>query len=95
MRKLAADNNVDLSKVSGTGVGGRIRKQDVLAAADAAKAPAAAPAAAAPAAAAPAPTATAGVRPELAHLRGTTQKVNRIRQITAVKTVNRCRAPLS
>ncbi|BCN54578.1 hypothetical protein RE9425_29680 [Prescottella equi] len=86
MRKLAADNNVDLSKVSGTGVGGRIRKQDVLAAADAAKAPAAAPAAAAPAAAAPAPTATAGVRPELAHLRGTTQKVNRIRQITAVKT---------
>ncbi|MBM4522648.1 2-oxoglutarate dehydrogenase, E2 component, dihydrolipoamide succinyltransferase [Rhodococcus hoagii] len=86
VRKLAADNNVDLSKVSGTGVGGRIRKQDVLAAADAAKAPIAAPAAAAPAAAAPAPTATAGVRPELAHLRGTTQKVNRIRQITAVKT---------
>ncbi|WP_420881501.1 2-oxoglutarate dehydrogenase, E2 component, dihydrolipoamide succinyltransferase, partial [Rhodococcus sp. (in: high G+C Gram-positive bacteria)] len=43
-------------------------------------------AAAAPAAAAPAAAATAGVRPELAHLRGTTQKVNRIRQITAVKT---------
>ncbi|MFM1722222.1 2-oxoglutarate dehydrogenase, E2 component, dihydrolipoamide succinyltransferase [Rhodococcus sp. PAM 2766] len=86
VRKLAADNNVDLSKVSGTGVGGRIRKQDVLAAAEAAKAPAAAPAAVAPAAAAPAAAATAGVRPELAHLRGTTQKVNRIRQITAVKT---------
>ena len=28
----------------------------------------------------------AGVRPELAHLRGTTQKANRIRQITATKT---------
>lgn len=84
VRKLAAENNVDLSTVKGTGVGGRIRKQDVLAAAQAGKAPAAA----APAAAA-APTAPAnapGVRPELAKLRGTTQKVNRIRQITAVKT---------
>ncbi|QNG18481.1 2-oxoglutarate dehydrogenase, E2 component, dihydrolipoamide succinyltransferase [Rhodococcus triatomae] len=85
VRKLASENNVDLSTVKGTGVGGRIRKQDVLAAAEAAKAPApAAPAAAAPAASAPA--ATAGVRPELAHLRGTTQKANRIRQITATKT---------
>ncbi|EEN88547.1 2-oxo acid dehydrogenase acyltransferase (catalytic domain), partial [Rhodococcus erythropolis SK121] len=37
-------------------------------------------------AAAPAATAAAGVRPELAHLRGTTQKANRIRQITATKT---------
>ena len=88
VRKLASENNVDLSTVKGTGVGGRIRKQDVLAAAEAAKAPApaapATPAAAAPAASAPA--ATAGVRPELAHLRGTTQKANRIRQITATKT---------
>ncbi|AQA26255.1 2-oxoglutarate dehydrogenase, E2 component, dihydrolipoamide succinyltransferase [Rhodococcus sp. MTM3W5.2] len=56
----------------------------MLAAAEAKKAPAAAPATAAPAAAPAAPA--AGVRPELAHLRGTTQKVNRIRQITAVKT---------
>ncbi|WP_072802338.1 2-oxoglutarate dehydrogenase, E2 component, dihydrolipoamide succinyltransferase [Rhodococcoides yunnanense] len=87
VRKLAADNDVDLSSVKGTGVGGRVRKQDVLAAAEAKKAPAAAPAAAAPAAAsAPAAPATAGVRPELAHLRGTTQKINRIRQITARKT---------
>ena len=86
MRKLATDNGVDLATVTGTGVGGRIRKQDVLAAAEAKKAPAAAaPAAAAPAAA-PAATAAAGVRPELAHLRGTTQKANRIRQITATKT---------
>ncbi|SNT23076.1 2-oxoglutarate dehydrogenase, E2 component, dihydrolipoamide succinyltransferase [Rhodococcoides kyotonense] len=88
VRKLAADNGVDLTSVTGTGVGGRIRKQDVLAAAEAKKAPAAAPAAAsaAPAASAPAAPATAGVRPELAHLRGTTQKINRIRQITAKKT---------
>ncbi|AWG67149.1 2-oxoglutarate dehydrogenase, E2 component, dihydrolipoamide succinyltransferase [Mycobacteroides abscessus] len=78
VRKLAAENNVDLSALSGSGVGGRIRKQDVLAAAEAAKAPAAAPA--------PAASAPAAVAPSLAHLRGTTQKANRIRQITAKKT---------
>ena len=33
VRKLAAENGVDLASVKGTGVGGRIRKQDVLAAA--------------------------------------------------------------
>ena len=35
VRKLAAENNIDLTEVTGTGVGGRIRKQDVLAAAEA------------------------------------------------------------
>ncbi|MDR1264115.1 MAG: 2-oxo acid dehydrogenase subunit E2 [Propionibacteriaceae bacterium] len=34
VRQLALDNGVDLSRVIGSGVGGRIRKQDVLAAAD-------------------------------------------------------------
>jgi 2-oxoglutarate dehydrogenase E2 component (dihydrolipoamide succinyltransferase) len=34
VRKLAAENGVDLSGLSGSGVGGRIRKQDVLAAAE-------------------------------------------------------------
>jgi 2-oxoglutarate dehydrogenase E2 component (dihydrolipoamide succinyltransferase) len=84
---LAAENNVDLASVQGTGVGGRIRKQDVLAAAEAAKAPAA-PAAAASAPAAPAAKAPAAAAPApaLAHLRGTTQKATRIRQITAKKT---------
>ncbi len=48
VRKLAAENNIDLNEVTGTGVGGRIRKQDVLSAAEAKKAPA--PAAEAPAA---------------------------------------------
>ncbi|GAD81433.1 2-oxoglutarate dehydrogenase, E2 component, dihydrolipoamide succinyltransferase, partial [Nocardia asteroides] len=85
VRKLADENNVDLSTLTGSGVGGRIRKQDVLAAAEAKKAPAAAPA---PAAAAPAPAAPAkqSAAPKLAGLVGTTQKASRIRQITATKT---------
>jgi pyruvate dehydrogenase E2 component (dihydrolipoamide acetyltransferase) len=87
VRKLAAENNIDLSEVSGTGVGGRIRKQDVLSAAqqkeEAKQAPVVAPAAAAPAAPKPSAPAPAAA---LAHLRGTTQKASRIRQITAKKT---------
>ena len=34
---MAAEHGVDLASIEGTGVGGRIRKQDVLAAAEAAK----------------------------------------------------------
>jgi 2-oxoglutarate dehydrogenase E2 component (dihydrolipoamide succinyltransferase) len=89
VRKLAAENNIDLAEVSGTGVGGRIRKQDVLSAAqqkeEAKRAPAAAPAAATPPAAAAKPSVPTPP-PALAHLRGTTQKASRIRQITAMKT---------
>ena len=85
VRKLASENDIDLGSVKGSGVGGRIRKQDVLAAADAKKAPAQEEAPAA--AKAPAPAAK-GAEPAsaLAHLRGTKQKANRIRQITAKKT---------
>ncbi|MBU3687304.1 MAG: 2-oxoglutarate dehydrogenase, E2 component, dihydrolipoamide succinyltransferase, partial [Mycobacterium sp.] len=77
VRKLAADSGIDLSTVKGSGVGGRIRKQDVLAAAQQQTATGAAAPAPAGAPAAPAP---------LAHLRGTTQKANRIRKLTARKT---------
>ncbi|WP_030740677.1 2-oxoglutarate dehydrogenase, E2 component, dihydrolipoamide succinyltransferase [Streptomyces griseus] len=74
VRKLASENNVDLGSVKGTGVGGRIRKQDVVAAAEAAKA-AAAPAPAAPAAAKAAP------KLEASPLRGQTVKMTRMRKV--------------
>ncbi|MFF3579830.1 2-oxoglutarate dehydrogenase, E2 component, dihydrolipoamide succinyltransferase [Streptomyces mirabilis] len=77
VRKLAAENYVDLASVKGTGVGGRIRKQDVLAAAEAAKAAAAAPA---PAAAA-APAAKKAPTLEVSPLRGQTVKMPRIRKV--------------
>ncbi|WP_411078680.1 2-oxoglutarate dehydrogenase, E2 component, dihydrolipoamide succinyltransferase [Streptomyces sp. cmx-18-6] len=75
VRKLASENNVDLGSVKGTGVGGRIRKQDVVAAAEAAKAAAAAPAPAAPAAAKAAP------KLEASPLRGQTVKMTRMRKV--------------
>ncbi|WP_326576743.1 2-oxoglutarate dehydrogenase, E2 component, dihydrolipoamide succinyltransferase [Actinacidiphila glaucinigra] len=76
VRKLAAENGVDLAAVKGTGVGGRIRKQDVLAAAEAAKAAAAAPTA-------PAPSAGVTVPAAAAALRGQTVKMTRIRKVIA------------
>jgi 2-oxoglutarate dehydrogenase E2 component (dihydrolipoamide succinyltransferase) len=88
VRKLAVEHAVDLSSLTGTGVGGRIRKQDVLAAAEAAKAappepepgPAPAPARASVAAA----SAPAG---ETSSLRGTTEKMTRLRQTIAKRMV--------
>ncbi len=87
VRRLANQNEVDLSTVKGTGVGGRIRKQDVLEAAEARKAEQAAPAAApqaaptAPAPAAPSKPAAPAVEPS--KLRGTVEKAPRIRQTIA------------
>ncbi|MFH9590370.1 2-oxoglutarate dehydrogenase, E2 component, dihydrolipoamide succinyltransferase [Streptomyces luteogriseus] len=77
VRKLAAEQGVDLSTVKGTGVGGRIRKQDVVAAAEAARAATAAPA---PAAAAPSAAKKAPVL-EASPLRGQTVKMPRIRKV--------------
>jgi len=76
VRKLANDSGVDLATVTGTGVGGRIRKQDVLAAA-APAAPSAAPAAA------KAPAAPLEVSP----LRGTTVAMSRLRKVIAERAV--------
>ncbi|MEU4476105.1 2-oxoglutarate dehydrogenase, E2 component, dihydrolipoamide succinyltransferase [Micromonospora sp. NPDC023888] len=83
VRKLAGEHGVDLSSLNGTGVGGRIRKQDVLDAAEKAKAAKAAPApAAAPAAAAAAPAKPAA-KPQPSSKRGTTEKLPRIRATIA------------
>ncbi len=83
VRKLASQHGVDLAKVTGSGVGGRIRKQDVLAAAEAAKAPAgSAPAAAA---ATSAPAASSGTP---SPLRGTTEKISRLRKIIAERMID-------
>jgi 2-oxoglutarate dehydrogenase E2 component (dihydrolipoamide succinyltransferase) len=82
VRKLANQEGVDLATVQGTGVGGRIRKQDVIAAAEAkaAAAKTAAPQAPAPQAASSAPQAAA---PVASSLRGKTEKASRIRQVIA------------
>ncbi len=94
VRKLATENNIDLAGLQGSGVGGRIRKQDVLAAVEAnkareaaaaAQARAAAPAPA-PAAAPSAPRAAAPASTVSPNQRGTTEKLSRLRQIVAQRT---------
>ena len=72
VRKLANDHGVDLSGVTGTGVGGRIRKEDVLAKAAGGGAPA-------PAAA---PTVV-----EASALRGTSVPMSRLRKVIAERAV--------
>ncbi|MET8549733.1 2-oxoglutarate dehydrogenase, E2 component, dihydrolipoamide succinyltransferase [Micromonospora zamorensis] len=84
VRKLAGEHGVDLSSLNGTGVGGRIRKQDVLEAAEKAKAAKAAPAAAPAQATAPsAAAAKPAAKPQPSGKRGTTEKLPRIRKAIA------------
>ena len=96
VRKLASEHGVDLATVTGTGVGGRIRKQDVVNAARvrreaiaAAQQSAAADGQAA-AGQAQAPGQGQGpARPaiEPSHLRGTTERMSRARQLIARRMV--------
>jgi pyruvate dehydrogenase E2 component (dihydrolipoamide acetyltransferase) len=72
VRKLAHDMGVDLAAVRGTGVGGRIRKEDILGFAT--SAPLAAPAASAAAVVA-------------SPLRGTTEPMSRLRKVLAERAV--------
>ena len=89
VRRLAAQHGVDLTTVTGTGVGGRIRKSDVLQAAIDQKARTSAPAATmstAPAAPAATPAAPAAVAAPSA-LRGRTEKMSRLRRVIAERMV--------
>ncbi|HEX5811865.1 MAG TPA: 2-oxoglutarate dehydrogenase, E2 component, dihydrolipoamide succinyltransferase, partial [Pseudonocardia sp.] len=96
VRKLAAQHDVDLSTITGSGVGGRIRKQDVLAAAEAAKPepepepePETQPAAAAPSTAPAEPAARSSAptaQPAAGGPQpGTTVKMPRLRQVIALR----------
>jgi pyruvate dehydrogenase E2 component (dihydrolipoamide acetyltransferase) len=97
VRKLAAEHAVNLETVTGTGVGGRIRKQDVIEAArtqresqvQAAPAP---PDELPPAVPQP-PAAPAAGRPAVvpSSLRGTTQRMSRPRQVIAQRMVESLR----
>jgi 2-oxoglutarate dehydrogenase E2 component (dihydrolipoamide succinyltransferase) len=77
VRKLANERGIDLGAVSGTGVGGRIRKQDVLSASSATAAAASAPAA----------TAAPAKQLEVSALRGTTVPMSRLRKVIAERAV--------
>ena len=85
VRKLAAERGVDLAAVTGTGVGGRIRKEDVLEAADRAEQDRAERTRRDTPAARPRPDRAAPQ--EVSPLRGTTEKASRLRQIIASRMV--------
>ncbi len=79
VRKLASDLGVNLATVKGTGIGGRIRREDVEAAAK--------PVAVAPSAPA-APSAPRAAAPVTASpLRGTTVTMSRLRKVIAARMV--------
>ena len=82
VRKLAAENGVDLTRVKGTGVGGRIRKEDVLAAVARPAAPSTSPSA--PAIATPSGPRTAAPI-AVSPLRGTTVTMSRLRKVIAAR----------
>ena len=82
VRKLANDLGVNLASVKGTGIGGRIRKEDIEALAP--KNAPAAPSAVAPAASAPV---KAAAPVAASPLRGTTVTMSRLRKVIASRMV--------
>jgi pyruvate dehydrogenase E2 component (dihydrolipoamide acetyltransferase) len=63
VRKIARENNIDVSQVPGTGAGGRVSKSDILSAVQGGGAPAAAASSSSSPAAAPPPARSAGAPP--------------------------------
>ncbi len=87
VRKLATEHGIDLSTVQGTGVGGRIRKQDVLAAVEAPPPPPEPPPAPMPVTLPP-PAADVTSPPAAgSELRGRTEKMSRMRSVIARRMV--------
>jgi len=93
VRKLAHDRGVDLDGLVGTGIGGRIRKEDVLSAANSAAAATPSPAVAAPVSApavvaAPPVSSTPSAPPvSVSALRGTSVPMSRLRKVIAERAV--------
>ena len=89
VRKYAKEKGIDLAEVTGTGVGGRIRRQDIDALVEA-KGQAEEAQKQAAAAKAPAPAAASPSKPsaEAEQLRGTTQKMSRLRQVISERMVD-------
>ena len=87
VRKLAKEHSVDLAQVQGTGLGGRVTKQDILAFVEkgAPQAPAAVPAA--PAAARPAAAASASPAPTPAPIPGELVPLTKMRSIIAQRMI--------
>jgi len=82
VRKLASELGVNLAHVTGTGIGGRIRREDVEALARPA-----APVASAPAPTASTPTTTKAPSVAVSPLRGTTVTMSRLRKVIAARMV--------
>jgi pyruvate dehydrogenase E2 component (dihydrolipoamide acetyltransferase) len=74
VRKFAQDSGVDLSRVSGTGVGGRIRKEDVMAATSGPASNSSSPAA-------------VHVPAPISAQRGTSEPMSRLRKVLAERAV--------
>jgi pyruvate dehydrogenase E2 component (dihydrolipoyllysine-residue acetyltransferase) len=90
VRKIARDNNINLAKVSGTGLGGRITKQDIQAFIDgnqSAPTPTPAPAAAPPRPAAATPTPTPAPKPTPASIPGDLVPMTNMRKIIAQRMI--------
>ena len=89
VRKYAKEKGIDLAEVTGTGVGGRIRRQDIDALVEA-KGQAEEAQKQAAAAKAPARAAASSSKPsaEAEQLRGTTQKMSRLRQVISERMVD-------